>query len=106
MGTYNYGTSDRIGEAGGFYVEDYGALSEVKIINTPINSYRIAKNAVNLQKYQFNNVAWEATELDTKYCLRPNDDNLDSTKIPTYYIHTPEGYVLWEQENYPDPAEG
>jgi len=47
IGTYNYGTDNKIG-GNGSYVNDYTQLSEVTIINTPIDTYDMVSHAAVL----------------------------------------------------------
>ena len=103
MGDYDYNGTSRIGEVGGTYTSDYSGLLKIRIIDTPINSYNIVKDANNLQSYYFKNVEWTAKENDAQYCLRPNDDKINIDNIPSYYYYdsNTQTYKLWGNPDYP-----
>lgn len=104
IGGYVYGSDNKIGGAGGQYQNDYSALTDVVVIDTPIDTYSMIKGARNLETYCLRGVDWVATDkTEEQYCLRLNDDSLDASKIPTYYVYDSENktYVLWGQSTYP-----
>ena len=87
IGTYNYGTDNKIG-GNGSYVNDYTQLSEVTIINTPIDTYDMVSHAAVLQGYYFEGFNWDIVGApnDDQY-LTTKDTEWDSSK--TYYIWSP-----------------
>jgi hypothetical protein len=86
IGDYRYGTDNKIG-GNGEYLNDYTALTDIKVIDTNIDTYSMVRGARNLEKYCLRGVDWEITEIDTQYCLRRNDESLDPAKIPSYYYY-------------------
>lgn len=84
IGTYEYGSDNLIG-GNGKYVNDYTYLTELTIINTPIDSYDMVSKASNLNGYYFEGFNWEieGKENDNQY-LKTSDAEWDSSK--TYYI--------------------
>lgn len=82
IGDYSYGASNKIG-IDGEYVNDYSRLSSVTIIDTPIDTYDLVKNASSLQNYYFKGFTWNINENDTQYC-KPVESSPISGK--TYYI--------------------
>jgi hypothetical protein len=104
IGGYSYGEGNSlIGGVGGQYLNDYTALTDLKIIDTPIDTYAMVRGARNLENYCLRGVTWVATENDSQYCLRLNDENLDATKIKDYFVYDPErkAYVQWGKDTYP-----
>ena len=87
IGTYNYGSDNKIG-GNGSYVNDYTQLSEVTIINTPIDTYDMVSHAAVLQGYYFEGFNWDiiGAENDDQY-LTTEDDSWNDSK--TYYIWSP-----------------
>mgnify|MGYP005609811213 CR=1 FL=1 len=84
IGTYEYGSDNKIG-GNGRYVNDYTYLTDITIINTPIDTYDMVSKASNLEGYYFEGFNWdiEGKDNDTQY-LSTADVNYDSSKI--YYI--------------------
>jgi hypothetical protein len=71
----------------GHYVDDFSPLRRVFVKDTPIDSYKIARNAPFLNDYTFQGINWVLEDNDTQYCLRENDyikENLDKE----YYTYT------------------
>ena len=62
IGSYNYGPSEEIGKdlnvPGCGYVNDYGRLQNITIIDTPINTYDMLINAVSLEGYYLQGFTW------------------------------------------------
>lgn len=79
---------------GSFYNNDYSSLRYVSVINTPIDSYDIARKA-NLGEYHFTNVYWTLDEQDEQYCST-KDTALDPSK--TYYQYSNGNYVEYTGE--------
>lgn len=100
LGTYNYGSGNKIGE-GGSYVNDFSLLQEIYMSGPKINAYEIVKNAGDLTNYYFKNVEWTATEDDTQYCARSSNE-IDWSK--SYYTYNPNNkqYELYAETAYPE----
>lgn len=100
IGTYNYGSDNKIG-GNGNYVNDYTQLSEVTIINTPIDTYDMVSHAAVLQGYYFEGFNWDiiGAENDDQY-LTTKDEAWDDSK--TYYIWNPtsKSYVVATLKDY------
>lgn len=58
IGSYDYGTAEEIGKGNG-YVNDYGRLRDITIINTPINTYNMLINAISLESYYLQGFTWD-----------------------------------------------
>ena len=103
IGGYNYGSDNLIGGNGGSYTNDYSLLTEIKIINTPIDTYSMVRGARNLESYCLRGVTWTAAENDVQYCLRTKESIKDPSVIPTYYVYdaNDKEYKLWGQAAYP-----
>jgi hypothetical protein len=84
VGTYEYGSDNKIG-GNGRYVDDFSYLTELTIINTPIDSYNLVSKASNLEGYYFEGFNWiiEGKTNDDQYVK-----TTDQTKKPgkVYYI--------------------
>ena len=76
MGGYEYGSDNLIG-GNGKYTSDYSGLTALEVINTKIDTYSMVCGARNLERYRLLGVEWEITNIDTQYCLRLNDADLD-----------------------------
>ena len=103
LGGYNYDDADpRIGYAGN-YVNDFSRITSLKIVDTPINSYDIVRNAGNLEEYCLRGVNWNVTSNDTQYCIRHKNDSLTPEQIRSYYVYdsNSKSYTLWGQDTYP-----
>lgn len=86
MGTYNYKNPDDLREEmtdESRYVEDYTQLSNVTIIDTPIDSYKILRTAANLNDFNIQGFKWTIDEDDSQY-ISTDDTEADSDK--TYYV--------------------
>lgn len=109
LGTYNYDTSSssikdhKIGFGNGYYENDYSQIIKLEIINTPIDTYSIVKQARSLEKYCLRGINWTITESDTQYCIRLNDSTLTPEQIQSYYVYNPDSktYELWNNTTYP-----
>ena len=86
-------------------LEEYDSSLEVeiKIINTPIDTYSMVRGARNLESYCLRGVTWTATDNDVQYCLRTKESIKDPSVIPTYYVYdaNDKEYKLWGQATYP-----
>ena len=84
IGTYDYGTADEIGKGNG-YVNDYGFLQDISIINTPINTYEMLVNAISLESYCVQGFNWEITgTTGHDQYVTTKDSSIDGSK--QYYI--------------------
>ena len=104
LGTYNYDPNyNRIGEGNGSYVNDFSKLIQLTVINTPIDTYKIVSTAKSLERYCLEGFNWYIDSNDTQYCPRFNNNNLDMSKISTYYIYNMDSknYELWGKDSYP-----
>ena len=90
LGTYDYGSGNKIGDPGGHYINDFSKLNTICIINTPIDSYDIVTNALILENYCIQDFNWRitGTEKDNQY-------------IPTSHTSPKDGvtYYIWEGTN-------
>ena len=84
VGTYEYGSDNKIG-GNGRYVDDFSYLTELTIINTPIDSYNLVSKASNLEGYYFEGFNWiiEGKNNDDQY-VKTTDPQKKPGKI--YYI--------------------
>ena len=75
MGTYDYGSDDEIGGPTGRYVNDFTNLTDLCVINTPIDTYDIVTNAISLNSYYIHDFEWTLTNSanDTQYVSMPKD---------------------------------
>ncbi len=108
LGTYNYDTSlpyaqQKIGAGNGAYENDFTRISNLHVVNTPIDTYDIVTHAGNLEKYCLRGVEWNITENDTQYCIRYNSADLTPEQISSYYTYNPvsKEYEAWNQSSYP-----
>lgn len=106
LGGYNYDNADpRIGFAGN-YTNDFSRVASLKVIDTPIDTYAIVKDAGNLEEYCLRGIDWNITSTDTQYCIRYNNDSLTPEQIRSYYVYnsTSKSYEPWGQDTYPTAA--
>lgn len=100
IGTYQYGSDNLIG-GNGQYVNDYTYLTDLTIIDTPIDSYEMVSNASNLEGYYFKGFTWDITgsENDNQY-IKTTDLEMNSEK--TYYIwnSSEKKYVIATQTDF------
>ena len=84
IGAYDYGTAEEIGKGNG-YVNDYGRLRDVTIINTPIDTYNMLINAISLESYYLQGFTWNINgKLGHDQYVKTKDISPDENK--TYYI--------------------
>lgn len=85
MGTYNYATEDLTEEMTdeSRYVEDYSQLSNVTVIDTPIDTYKMLRTAANLNDFNLQGFNWVIEEDDSQY-ITTEDTVANSSK--TYYV--------------------
>lgn len=85
LGTYDYGSGDTIGNATGKYINDFTKLTDVCVINTPIDTYDILTNTVVLNSYYVHGFNWKITntEKDNQYIKTSHSEPQDGV---TYYI--------------------
>jgi hypothetical protein len=105
MGGYNYDEHHEIGK-GGSYTNDYSQLTDLRIINTPIDTYDIVTKARNLSTYELKNVNWEITKDDIQYCLRQPGDIPAGADLRKYFVYN---QSTKEFESYDDtvyPTDG
>lgn len=81
---------------GSSYNNNYSALRYVSILNTPIDTYDIARKA-NLGEYRFTEVNWVLDEQDEQYCST-KDTALDPDK--TYYQYSNGSYIEYTGETF------
>ena len=69
IGGYDYGTGNLIGK-NGQYINDYGQLTSITIINTPIDTYEMVSNATSLEEYCLQGIEWEIDDSNNipQYC--------------------------------------
>ena len=105
IGGYNYDEEDpRIGYGTGTYENDYTSITELNIIDTPIDTYKIVRGARNLQFYNLHGVEWKAEDADEQYCIRTKSEIGDIVPANIYYYYNAETqtYKLYEATNYPE----
>ena len=89
IGGYEYGSEHKIdANDGGKYLNNYSGITELNIVNTPIDTYSIVKNSINLNKYNLQNINWEIIENDSFYCKKGivgDDFTPEDGKV--YYIY-------------------
>ena len=85
LGYYDYGSGDTIGNPTGKYVNDFTKLTDVCVINTPIDTYDILSNTVVLNSYYVHGFNWKITntEKDTQYVKTSHASPQEGV---TYYI--------------------
>lgn len=94
LGSYIYAEGqEHIDQNLGTYQNDFKHLRELTVIDTPINSYNIVKNAVSLEKYNLQNVNWVINNNDIQYVK-----TLDTTPVEgkTYYYYDNYNYYVYE----------
>jgi hypothetical protein len=98
IGGYNYGSDNIIGGIGGSYINDYSQLETVKIINTPIDTYDMIKNAVSLTHYRLEGIDWEITTPDTQYLFYCKVEDLPADNTKKLFIYNPstKDYSEWD----------
>lgn len=95
-GSYNYANGqNHIDEKLGHYTNDFKRLRVLSVIDTPINSYEIVKNAVSLESFNFQNVEWVINEDDIQY-VKTLDTELVDGKV--YYYYENYGYHVYSGE--------
>ena len=111
LGDYTYGPSQMIeGDSEGHYNNDFSGIIKVYITGTPINTYNIVKDAIDLDSYYLHDIDWTMTSVDPdQYCLREEkfffDEETKTTVIPPhkyyYYNTTTQKYELYAEAEYP-----
>ncbi len=111
LGDYTYGSSQMIeGDSEGHYNNDFSGIIKVYITGTPINTYNIVKDAIDLDSYYLHDIDWTMTSVDPdQYCLREEkfffDEETKTTVIPPhkyyYYNTTTQKYELYAEAEYP-----
>ena len=120
MGPYHYGTTNKIGAEndGGYYGNNFANLTDIHVVNTPIDTYEMVQGAKLLQKYYLHNIDWKINAVDPdRYCKRKSswvydtdaDGNPitlgDSVPAGQYYTLRVENgellYDLYEGTTYP-----
>ena len=111
LGGYVYGPSNMIaGDSEGYYTNDFSGIIKVYITGTPINTYNIVKDAIDLDSYYLHDIDWTISEVDPdQYCLRTEDYFIDEeTKVVVipankyyYYDTDAQEYKLYAQATYP-----
>ena len=65
LGGYVYGPSNMIaGDSEGYYTNDFSGIIKVYITGTPINTYNIVKDAIDLDSYYLHDIDWTISEVD------------------------------------------
>lgn len=109
LGVYAYDESSEnksdhyIGYGNGKFVNDYSKIKTLEIVDTPIDTYSIVKDAIVLEKYCLKGINWTITEEDSQYCYVPNSNDLPAEKIKNCYIYNNEdnSYTLYGEDFYP-----
>lgn len=111
LGGYVYGPSNMIaGDSEGHYTNDFSGIIKVYVTGTPINTYNIVKDAIDLDSYYLHDINWTISAVDPdQYCLRTEDffydEETKTTVIPAnkyyYYDITTQEYKLYAQTSYP-----
>lgn len=98
IGYYDYGESDRITD-NSKWVNDYSKLTEVSIIDTPIDSYKMITNATSLNRYRLNGIDWNITDNDQQYCfsgivIKSKEEGI-SYENDNYYFYKDQNYIKY-----------
>lgn len=115
LGGYSYGPNNKIGGEGGSYTNDFSDVTELYIVNTPINTYNILKEAEQLDGYYLQGINWNITTVDPdQYCKRTSSwkyVNADGETVTlgeavpagVYYSYNIEddSYELYNETTYP-----
>lgn len=104
IGSYNYNGGEKIGQKDengkliGNYVNNFSEISKLYVVDTPIDTYEMVRQAKNLTEYYLKGINWIITEDDTQYCVRLKNE-YDPNK--TYYYYQNGEYILYEDTEYP-----
>lgn len=111
LGGYVYGPSQMIeGDEEGYYTNNFSGIIKIYVTGTPINTYNIVKDAVDLDSYYLHDIDWTMTTVDPdQYCLRTEEffynEETKTTVIPPYmyYYYNTEAqkYELYAEAEYP-----
>jgi hypothetical protein len=78
MGPYEYDTTldikdQKIGAGNGRYINNFSSIANLKVVDTPINTYEIVRGAPSLETYYLHGIDWTLNEVDPDtYCRRPS----------------------------------
>lgn len=98
IGSYNYGSANKIGEGVG-YVNDFSNLTELYIVDTPINTYpMILDSTKTLSGYYLQGFDWTIEDANEMYC-RLNSKEFVSGN--TYYEYINGVYQSRTFTNWP-----
>lgn len=98
LGTYDYGTASKIGEGKG-YVNDFSKITELYVVDTPINTYPMVIDSTNtLTGYYLQDIDWTITEANEMYCKLAKKD-FEAGK--SYYEYINGAYVAAVMESWP-----
>ena len=111
LGGYVYGPSLMIeGDDEGYYTNNFSGIIKIYVTGTPINTYNIVKDAIDLDSYYLHDIDWTMTAVDPdQYCLRTEeffyDEETKTTVIPPYkyyyYDTAARRYELYAEAEYP-----
>ena len=102
IGGYDYNGGTKIGEKG-YYTNDFSKIKKLFVIDTPIDTYEMVRQAGNLEAYYLRGINWNITADDTQYCARSQSE-YDPNKTYYYYDSVNGRYLRYTGTSY--PAEG
>lgn len=106
LGGYDYGTGTKIGEQDengnllGSYQNNYSNIQKLYVVDTPIDTYEMVRQAGDLSEYYLKGIDWTITADDTQYCVR-NASYFDKHPDLDYYYYDSGEYKLYEGDTYP-----
>ncbi len=101
IGTYDYGSASKIGEGVG-YVNDYSSITELYIVDTPINTYDIITTEKgSLTGYYLQNTSWHITAANEMYCMISSDYYNENPTEPYYRKEINGEYSVYTGSYYP-----
>lgn len=78
------------------WVNDYSKLTDISIIDTPIDTYTMAINARSLNRYCLNGINWTISENNSQYCS--TDIIIKNKKEGSSYENN--GYYIYKNQEY------
>lgn len=106
--TTEYDSSAIYYEKLGKYTNDFSGITVLSIIDTPIDTYEILRQAEGLQEYCLLGVDWKinADDNDVRYCIRLKtnevEESLANGSVQYYYFNiTTQTYEPYTRNTYP-----
>ena len=105
IGYYDYdnGNQMRIDKDNPTWVNDYSKLTEISIIDTPIDTYNMITQASSLNRYCLNGINWTITgeeQFNDQYCYSGIEisSNKEEYKNKGYYIYINSEYIEYIED--------